>query len=94
MKKFLAIIILIGHVKKDKTKDYCSTNTLNETTIFGKLMSRNTFEQLWNFCHYSDNSTLNDEAERLYKIRPILDNLVENFREHYKPPQELHLTRQ
>jgi hypothetical protein len=31
---------------------------------------------------------MDDEADRLYKIRPILDNLVENFRKHYKPPQE------
>jgi hypothetical protein len=43
------------------------------------------------FIHYSDNTTLNDEADRLYKVRPILDNLVEKFREHYKPPQELSL---
>jgi hypothetical protein len=48
-------------------------------------MSRNRSEQIWNFCH---NSTLDDEADRLYTIRPILDNLFEKFRKFYKPPQE------
>jgi hypothetical protein len=52
-------------------------------------MSKNRFEQIWNFWHYSDNSTLGDEADRLYKIRPVLDNLLEKFRKRSQPPQEL-----
>jgi hypothetical protein len=52
-------------------------------------MSRNKFKQIWNFWHYSDSSTLDDEADRLYKIRASLDNLGEKFRRSYKPPQEL-----
>jgi hypothetical protein len=27
-------------------------------------------------------------ADRLYKIRPVSNNLVEHFRRHYKPPQK------
>jgi hypothetical protein len=65
-----------------KATDYWSTNKLIETPIFGKLM---------NSWHYSDKSILDNEANRLYKIRPILDNLVDKFRKHYKPPQELSL---
>jgi hypothetical protein len=34
---------------------------------------------------------MDDEAHRLHKIRPSLDNLVEKFRRHCKPPQELSL---
>jgi hypothetical protein len=52
-------------------------------------MSRNRLEKTWNFWHYSDSSTLLDEADRLYKIRPLLDYLVETFRKHCKPPQKL-----
>jgi hypothetical protein len=87
MKKFLAMIILMGHIKK--TRDYWNTNKLIETPVFGKLMSRNSFQQIWNIWHYSDNSTLDDEADRLYKIRPILDNQFEKSKKYYKPPQEL-----
>jgi hypothetical protein len=46
MKKFLAIIILMGHVKKDETRDYWNANKLIETSTFGKLMSRNRLEQI------------------------------------------------
>jgi hypothetical protein len=78
-------------LKKDKTRDYWSTSKLIETPIFGKLMSRNRFEQTWNLWHCSDSSTLDDEAGRQKKIRPILDNLVETSRRHCKAPQELSL---
>jgi hypothetical protein len=62
MKKFFAIIILMDHVEKDKTRDYWGTNILIETpNFFGNLMRRNRFEQIWNFWHYSDNSTLDDD---------------------------------
>jgi hypothetical protein len=54
-------------------------------------MVRNRFEQICNFWHYSDNSALDDEEDRIYIIRSVLDNLVEYFRKHYKPPQELSL---
>jgi hypothetical protein len=84
MKNFLAIIILMGHVKKDKPRDYWSTNIFIQTAILGKLISRNRFERIWNFWHYDDNSALDDEADRLYRIRPVSDNLVENFMRHCK----------
>ena len=45
MKKFVSAIILMGQVKKDRIRDYWSTNPLRETPIFGKLMSRNRWEQ-------------------------------------------------
>jgi hypothetical protein len=81
----------MDNVKKDKTREYWSTNKLIETPIFGKIMSRNRFEKIWNFWQYSDSSTLDDVADRLYKIGLILDNVVVKFRKHYKPPPELSL---
>jgi hypothetical protein len=77
--------------KKIKLEITGAPSKLIETPIFDKLMRTNNFKQIWNFRHYSDNYTLDDEADRLYKIRPILDNLVENFRKHCKPSQELSL---
>jgi hypothetical protein len=32
---------------------------------------------------------MDDKANRLYTIRPNLDNLIGKFRKHYKPSQEL-----
>jgi hypothetical protein len=89
-RKFLSINILMGHVKRDKTRDYWSTNKLIETPIFSKLMSRNRFEQIWNFWHYSNNSTLVDEADRLENRANVLGKLVAKC-SNYKLPQELSL---
>jgi hypothetical protein len=63
MKKFLVIIMLMCHVKQDKTRDYWSTNKVFEIPVFDKLMSRNKFEQIWNVWHYRDSSILNDEID-------------------------------
>jgi hypothetical protein len=89
MKKFLAIMILMGHVKKGKTRDYWNTNKLIETPVYCKLVNRNRFEQIWNFWHYTDSSTQDDEADIRYKMRPILDNLVEEIRRRYRSAHEL-----
>jgi hypothetical protein len=35
-------------------------------------MSRKRFDRTWNIWHYNDNSTLDDEADRLYKIYQII----------------------
>jgi hypothetical protein len=65
MKRFVAIIILMVQVKKDRYTDFLSASPLTAAPVFGKLVSRNRGEQTWN---YSDNTELNDETDGLYKV--------------------------
>jgi hypothetical protein len=91
MKKFFAILILMGQVRKDSLKEYWSTDPFIATNIFRELLTRNRFEHIWKAWHFSDNEEVSGTTDRLYKIRPVLEYLVEKFQNVYKPKQELSL---
>ncbi|PNF40775.1 hypothetical protein B7P43_G17113 [Cryptotermes secundus] len=91
MKIFLAIIILMGLTKRENLKDYWSSDPFLEIAIFGKLMSRKRFEQIWWCLHFNNNEVQPQPTGRLFKIQPLLDILVEKFQTVYKPEQQLSL---
>ncbi|XP_049799919.1 piggyBac transposable element-derived protein 3-like [Schistocerca nitens] len=53
--------------------------TTNRIPAVADVMSRSRWEQLKLGLHFNDNETI-DQADTLYKIRPFLEPLVENFR--------------
>ncbi|PNF43122.1 hypothetical protein B7P43_G18354 [Cryptotermes secundus] len=85
MKKKLAIIILMGFTKRNNLKGYWSTDPFLEIPIFGKLINRKRFEQIWVCLHFNYNELQPQSTGRLFKIQPLLDILVEKFHTVYKP---------
>nr|XP_031830867.1 piggyBac transposable element-derived protein 4-like [Nomia melanderi]XP_031830868.1 piggyBac transposable element-derived protein 4-like [Nomia melanderi]XP_031830869.1 piggyBac transposable element-derived protein 4-like [Nomia melanderi] len=89
LKKWFGLIIIMGLIRKGKLIDYWSTNPVIETPIFSKVMSRNRFRQILSCLHFSDNDNMPGNADRLFKIQPIVNHFKQKFNDVYKPMQKL-----
>lgn len=92
MKKFLALVLLMGIVRKPEVSDYWSTNPLLKGSIFNSVMPRNRFQSILQFLHFADNSRYdaNDpNHDRLYKVRPVVGYLVSKFKSVYIPEEHI-----
>jgi len=87
MTKFIGLLLWMGVVKYLNIADYWSKAERYENSVAPKIMSRNKFELILRFWHFSDNET-SDKSDRLYKIRNILDKINFNF-EHLLTPGEI-----
>lgn len=91
MKKFQGLIILMGHVRKDRWDNYWNTELWTETLLLAKPMSRDKFCQIWRAWHFNNNESVQDNSHRLCKVRPLFDIFLPKFKETYKPFQQLSL---
>ena len=57
IKTFLAMCILMGHLKKPTIKMYWSRDSIFETAFFKNTMPRDRFLQIMNYFHICDNDT-------------------------------------
>jgi len=91
MKKFLGLIFVTGIVHKPKLEMYWSMRGIFQAPVFPQTMSRNRFQLIQRYLHFSDNNAAGTNEDRLYKIRTILDIDVNNFRTNYIPDREISL---
>ncbi|KAJ1154739.1 hypothetical protein NDU88_007482, partial [Pleurodeles waltl] len=93
LKKFLGLTFLMGLIRKPSLSSYWSTSPLMATAIFPAIMSRNRYELLLRMLHFVDNALAlprdHPDSDRLFKIRPVLDHLVDRFSEIYVPGKEI-----
>ncbi|KAG8229082.1 hypothetical protein J437_LFUL010145 [Ladona fulva] len=90
LKKFLGLCLLIGNIKFPSLASYWSTNPLYFHPVFGKIMSRNRFELILSVLRFVDHSNVNIN-DKLFKIRPVIDELIEKFNFYLSPGQNLSL---
>ncbi|KAM9316153.1 piggyBac transposable element-derived protein 4-like [Gastrophryne carolinensis] len=93
MKKFWGLTLAMGICKKFSIASYWDTQSLLATPLFPAVMSRNRYEILLRFLHFNDNSTALPRGEpghnRLHKLRPLINSLLERFAEVYTPSQNV-----
>lgn len=75
---FLAVIMLMTVIRKNKIRDYWSTDSLIATPIFGQLFARDRFMALLRYSHFNGDSKKMNE-DKLHKIRPIINILRRKF---------------
>jgi hypothetical protein len=85
MLKFFGIIIETGLVQMPKLKYYWSSSQLYGSEIIRNTMSRERFELLLKFWHFSNNDKKDSNQDRLFKLKPILDLLKVRFSSVYTP---------
>uniref|UniRef100_A0A8C5FSV4 PiggyBac transposable element-derived protein domain-containing protein n=1 Tax=Gadus morhua TaxID=8049 RepID=A0A8C5FSV4_GADMO len=88
LKTFFGLSFLTGYIKKPSLEMYWSVDEVDATPHFGKTMSRNRFQIIWRFLHFNNNAS-QDASDKMYKVRPELDYIVEKFKEMYQPGQNI-----
>jgi hypothetical protein len=92
IKTYLAMVVLMGIVHKPRLNMYWSTDTILETPIFSKVMTRDKFLLLTKFIHFADN-TLSDprdpDRDRLHKIREVCEMFRRQWKAVYSPGRDL-----
>ena len=67
MKKFLGLICVTGIVQKPKLELYWSMRGIFQTPVFPQTMSRNRFQLIQRYLHFSDNNAAGTNKDRLYR---------------------------
>ncbi|KAG1693350.1 PiggyBac transposable element-derived protein 3 [Nymphon striatum] len=81
---FLGINMLMGYHNLPSWRNYWSTAADLHVDIVKDTMSRNRFGEILSNLHANDNSIRPNEcADKLYKLRPFIDQLNNNFKLRY-----------
>lgn len=86
IRAFFALIVLMGIVHKPNLRSYWDSDPMTDTPFFYQTMTRNRFEGLLTYLHFV-NKEEEVEGDRLKKIRPLLDIIVNNCQTVFIPHQ-------
>lgn len=93
LKKFLAMVIIMGLISYPSIEDYWVTSWPFATPTFSSILSRDRFSLLMKFLHLNDSTKYVPKGQPgydpLYKLRPFVDPLLANFKAAYTLGREL-----
>lgn len=88
LKCFLGVLTVSGYNKLPGARFYWQTCDDMRNELIYNSMRRNRFLQILSLLHFADNNNI-DRQDKLWKLRPLIEKLRTNFREHFVPVQQL-----
>lgn len=85
---WLALTLLMSHVKKHRLRDYWSLDDLVCTPVFRKYMSRDRYHSILHSIHFASNMCPNPN-DGLWKLQPVMSKVLENIRTFFRPFQKV-----
>jgi len=93
MAAFVGILYFMGYIKLNSYLNYWNTEYLTEMRGFRSIMSRDRWHVIWQFFHLCNNDEClprdNPNFDKLFKIRPLVEVLVNKWQAAYYPGQNL-----
>ena len=93
IKKFLAVCLHMGLVRKPKITDYWSIHAGTHSSYAPQIMPREQFTSILKFLHVNNNAAYIPHGEKnhdpIHKIRPFLTHLQHTFAEVYSPERNV-----
>ena len=86
---FDACLMYFGIVKRPKMQDYWSRGWFEGTSPTRNLMSRNRFFTILRSLAFTDQQSLPNSGDKLYRCRDLIDTLNKNYADNYYPQQGL-----
>ena len=90
---FLGMVICMGIIRLPATVDYWSTNPLLSVHAISNCMPVRRFKALLRTLHLNDNTKAKrpgeDGYDKLFKVRPLLDEVLKNSSSLYVPHREV-----
>ena len=93
LKAYFGFMILMGIVKLPSIADYWKRDEVFNYVPISSRITRDRFFEIQRYLHFSDNSPLvapgNDGYDRLGKIRPVIEMILEQILTVYNPHKEV-----
>ena len=90
---WLGLYFVMGIVQKPTLHSYWDKTGMSATPAFGKVMTRDRFLSILRFVHFVDNNLElpreNPDHDRLFKVRPVLNEIRRQFQQNYVPLREI-----
>lgn len=85
---FMALTMLMAHIKKHRLADYWITGDIISTSGFGKYMSCDRYHAILHFLHLVTNTDVHFR-DSLWKVRVFYEMMHQRFRSFFNPHQKM-----